>query len=702
MGVLRTKSIEQSIRDTEESEHRLKKDLSAMDLTVFGIGVIIGTGIFVLTGIAAATKAGPAVSLSFVLAGVACALAALCYAEFASTVPVAGSAYTFSYASLGELVAWIIGWDLVLEFALGSAAVAVGWAQYFASVFPIPESISGEGSVNLAAGAIVLLLTAVMILGVKLSSRFNAVMVAIKLAVVFLFIGAGAVKITASNWSPFIPPPAEAPKAANAVETGSPLIQVLFGIEPLSFGWLGIAFGAAIVFFAFIGFDVVATTAEETRNPQRDMPIGILGSLAICTLLYVVVSLVLTGMVKYTELNTAAPMADALKAVGYDWIASLVSLGALAGLTTVILILMMGQSRVVFAMSRDRLLPGRLAAIHPRYGTPWVISLVTGVVVALIATFVPLSTLADMVNIGTLFAFVLVSIGVLVLRRTQPELPRAFRTPAVPLVPILAVIACVFLMLNLGTLTWWRFLVWMALGFAVYFFYGYRNSRLAPTAWSRPSADDQRTRPAEPVGLGRVAGGQQAERQPAGVEAERARQRRPGGRRGWGDDRGHPEGVQAEDEGPDRAAGGQLVPGGGVPGRPAGPGRAQAAGEQDRRAGQERRDLAGRRRGGGEGGQAGGASRGGHGDGLEPAAAGQRHGPGGGRPPGRRPPRRSGRAGTRSGAARPPGTPAGPRPCRRSGTGLRRAGGPGRGRGRRPWGGGRRAAGPPGPATPCP
>ena len=488
MGVLRTKSIEQSIRDTEESEHQLRKDLSAWDLTVFGIGVIIGTGIFVLTGIAAATKAGPAVSLSFVLAGVACALAALCYAEFASTVPVAGSAYTFSYASLGELVAWIIGWDLVLEFALGSAAVAVGWAQYFASVFPIPESISGEGSVNLAAGAIVLLLTAVMVAGVKLSSRFNAVMVAIKLAVVFLFIGAGAVKISTSNWRPFIPPPAEAPTAANAVETGAPLIQVLFGIEPLAYGWLGIGFGAAIVFFAFIGFDVVATTAEETRNPQRDMPVGILGSLAICTVLYVIVSLVLTGIAKYTELNTAAPMADALKAVGYDWIASLVSLGALAGLTTVILILMMGQSRVLFAMSRDRLLPGALSAVHPRYGTPWVISLVTGVAVALLATFVPLSTLADMVNIGTLFAFVLVSIGVIVLRRTQPDLPRAFRTPAVPLVPILAVVACVFLMLNLGTLTWWRFLVWMALGFAVYFFYGYRHSRLAREDLERPPA----------------------------------------------------------------------------------------------------------------------------------------------------------------------------------------------------------------------
>jgi APA family basic amino acid/polyamine antiporter len=328
-----------------------------------------------------------------------------------------------------------------------------------------------------------------MIVGVKLSSRFNAVMVAIKLAVVLLFIGAGAVKIATSNWSPFIPPPAEAPTAANAVETGAPLIQVLFGIEPLAYGWLGIGFGAAIVFFAFIGFDVVATTAEETRKPQRDMPIGILGSLAICTVLYVVVSMVLTGMVKYTELNTAAPMADALKAVGYDWIASLVSLGALAGLTTVILILMMGQSRVLFAMSRDRLLPGGLSAVHPRFGTPWVISLITGVVVALIATFVPLSTLADMVNIGTLFAFVLVSIGVIVLRRTQPDLPRAFRTPAVPLIPILAVISCVFLMLNLGTLTWWRFLVWMVLGFVVYFLYGSRRSRLARgESQERPAA----------------------------------------------------------------------------------------------------------------------------------------------------------------------------------------------------------------------
>jgi len=333
----------------------------------------------------------------------------------------------------------------------------------------------------------VLALTAIMIVGVKPSSRFNAVMVAIKLAVVLLFIVAGVVKIKSANWSPFIPPPGEAPQAANATETGSPLIQVLFGIEPLAYGLLGIGFGAAIVFFAFIGFDVVATTAEETRRPQRDLPVGILGSLAICTVLYVVVSMVLTGIVKYTELNTAAPMADALEAVGYDWIASLVSVGALAGLTTVILVLMMGQSRVLFAMSRDRLLPGRLSAVHPRFRTPWLISVITGLVIAAIAAFVPLSTLADMVNIGTLFAFVLVSIGVVVLRRTRPDLPRAFRTPWVPVVPILAVLSCVFLMLNLGTLTWWRFVTWMAVGLVVYAVHGYRSSRLA-RAQGRPAA----------------------------------------------------------------------------------------------------------------------------------------------------------------------------------------------------------------------
>ena len=399
----------------------------------------------------------------------------------------AGSAYTFSYAALGELLAWIIGWDLVLEFALGAAAVSVGWAQYLTVVLPVPESIAGEGSVNLVAAAIVLALTAIMIVGVKPSSRFNAVMVAIKLAVVLLFVVAGVVKIKSANWSPVIPPPRGGAPGGKRHRDRLAAHPGAVRLEPLAYGLLGIGFGAAIVFFAFIGFDVVATTAEETRNPQRDMPIGILGSLVICTVLYVVVSLVLTGIVKYTELNTAAPMADALEAVGYDWIASLVSVGALAGLTTVILVLMMGQSRVLFAMSRDRLLPGRLSAVHPRFRTPWLISVITGLVIAAIAAFVPLSTLADMVNIGTLFAFVLVSIGVVVLRRTRPDLPRAFRTPWVPVVPILAVLSCVFLMLNLGTLTWWRFVTWMAVGLVVYAVHGYRSSRLA-RAQGRPAA----------------------------------------------------------------------------------------------------------------------------------------------------------------------------------------------------------------------
>jgi basic amino acid/polyamine antiporter, APA family len=482
MELLRTKPVEQSIGDTEIEEHRLRKDLSALDLTVLGVGVTIGTGIFVLTGVAAATKAGPAIALSFVVAAVACGLAALCYAELASTVPVAGSAYTFSYATLGELFAWIIGWDLVLELALGASAVAKGWSKYFVEVLPftLPSSIAGEHpTVDLPAALVVAALTVVAMVGVKLSARFNAVLVAIKLAVVLLFIGVGVFAVKASNWSPFIPAPGKAPKAVTAVDTGTPLIQLLLGQKPLDYGLLGIGFGAAIVFFAFIGFDVIATNAEEVRRPQRDMPIGILGSLAICTVLYVAVSLVLTGLLRYSELNDAAPMAKALKANGLNFAAGLVSLGALCGLTTVILVLMMGQARILFAMSRDRLLPEGLSRVHPSFRTPWLISLLTGSAVAVLTALVNLETLADLVNIGTLFAFVLVSIGVVVLRRTRPDLRRSFRTPAVPLVPALSVLACLFLMLNLGTHTWIRFVVWMAIGLVVYAFYGQRRSRLA-------------------------------------------------------------------------------------------------------------------------------------------------------------------------------------------------------------------------------
>jgi APA family basic amino acid/polyamine antiporter len=478
----RVKSVEESIRDTEEPEHQLKRNLSALDLTVFGVGVIIGTGIFVLTGVVAKTAAGPAVAISFVIAGIVCGLAALCYAEFASTVPVAGSAYTFSYATLGELVAWIIGWDLVLELALGAATVAVGWSGYLNQLLgdlgiPLPTSIAGEqATVNIPAMVIVAVMSAVLILGIKLSSRVTAVIVAIKVAIVLLVIVVGIFYVKASNYSPFVPP-------AQPSETGSgwtaPLIQTLFGFAPSTFGVGGILAGAAIVFFAFIGFDVVATAAEETKEPKRDLPRGILGSLVICTVLYVAVSLVVVGMQKYTELSTAAPLADAFRSVGLPFLSGAISVGALAGLTSVVMILMLGQSRVLFAMSRDRLLPPALATVHPKYGTPYRITVITGVVVALLAGFVPLNTLAELVNIGTLFAFVLVSLGVIILRRTRPDLPRAFRVPLVPVLPIVSALACIYLMLNLPGETWLRFVVWMAVGIVVYYAYGRRHSRFS-------------------------------------------------------------------------------------------------------------------------------------------------------------------------------------------------------------------------------
>ncbi|MEU9830781.1 amino acid permease [Streptosporangium sp. NPDC048047] len=482
MGVFRVKSVEQSIKDTEAPEHRLRKDLSALDLTVFGIGVIIGTGIFVLTGRVARDLAGPAVALSFVVAGIVCALAALCYAEFASTVPVAGSAYTFAFATLGEFPAWIIGWDLTLELMLAAAVVAVGWSGYLTSLLDsaglaLPTAIAGEGAAfNLPAALIVLVLTAILVAGVKLSSRFNLIVVAIKVTVVLLVIVAGLFFVRGANYSPFIPPAKPTP----AVEgLAAPLIQVVFGISPVAFGVMGVFTAAAIVFFAFIGFDVVATAAEETRNPQRDLPIGIIGSLVICTVLYVAVSLVVVGMEPYSRLSEAAPLADAFKAVGQTWTATLISIGALAGLTTVVMILMLGQSRVTFAMARDNLLPGWFARVHPKFGTPYRITILMGVIVALLAGFVPLSAIAELVNIGTLFAFVIVSIAVVILRRTRPELPRSFRTPLVPLVPILSVLACVYLMLNLPVETWLRFVVWMLLGIVLYAAFGYRHSRAA-------------------------------------------------------------------------------------------------------------------------------------------------------------------------------------------------------------------------------
>jgi APA family basic amino acid/polyamine antiporter len=486
MSVFRTKSVEQSIADTDEPDHSLRKSLGALDLVVFGVGVIIGAGIFVLTGTAAAQYSGPAIALSFLIAGVACGFAALCYAEFASTVPVAGSAYTFSYATFGELLAWIIGWDLVLEFTIGSAALSTSFSGYLQEIldgtaFEIPTALTSaeDGLVNLPAVLIALAVMTVLILGIKLSSRINQVVVAIKVAVVLLVIVAGLSYIDTDNYSPFIPPAQGASEGSGGFSQ-QPLISSIFGLDPSIFGVAGVITGAAVVFFAFIGFDVVATTAEEARRPQRDVPIGILGSLAIVTVLYMAVSLVVTGMRDYRDIDPddAAPLATAFDSVGVEWMGNVVAVGACIGLIVVVMILMLGQTRVAFAMSRDGLLPLSLAKVHPRFGTPSRITLITGVAVSIIAGFVPLSTLAELVNIGTLFAFILVSLGVLILRRTRPDLPRAFRTPAAPVVAGLAVLLCVYLMLNLTGATWVRFLVWMGLGIVVYFGYSRSHSRL--------------------------------------------------------------------------------------------------------------------------------------------------------------------------------------------------------------------------------
>ncbi|MFC6067228.1 amino acid permease [Streptomyces ochraceiscleroticus] len=483
-GLFRTKTVEESIRDTEEPEHALKKSLSALDLTVFGVGVIIGTGIFVLTGKIAKETAGPAVALSFIVAGVVCALAALCYAEFASTVPVAGSAYTFSYASLGEFPAWIIGWDLVLELALACAVVSVGWSGYIRSLLDsagvqLPQGLSGthEGQFgfDLLACLLVLVLTAILVAGMKLSSRVTAVVVGVKVTVVLIVIAVGAFFINGSNYEPFVP---ESVPSEGGSGWQAPLVQLMFGFTPASFGAMGVFAAAAVVFFAFIGFDIVATAAEEARNPQRDVPRGILGSLIICTVLYVAVSIVVTGMQKYSKLSTDAPLADAFKDIGHPFWAGLISFGAAVGLTSVSMILLLGQSRVFFAMSRDGLLPRVFSTVHPRFGTPYRSTIALGVVVAVVAGFTSIDVLAELVNIGTLFAFVVVALGVIILRRTRPDLPRSFRTPLVPLVPVLSVLASLWLMVNLTAETWLRFAIWMVVGLAFYFVYGRSHSRM--------------------------------------------------------------------------------------------------------------------------------------------------------------------------------------------------------------------------------
>lgn len=463
MSLFRTKNLDDMIAHSKKPGG-LAKVLGPFDLVLMGIGAIVGTGIFVLTGTGALT-AGPALSLSFVVAAVACCFAALCYAEFASTVPVAGSIYTYSYATLGELAAWMIGWDLLLEYGLAAAAVSVGWSGYFQSLLsgfgitlPValtaaPGALPGVTTfINLPALVIMLLLTAMLGWGVRESARLNNIMVAIKVGVVLLFIIFGARHVQPANWQPYMP-----------------------------FGYHGMLSAAALVFFAFIGFDAVTSAAEEVKKPSRDLPIGIIGSLAVCAVLYVVVSAIMTGIVPYQKfLGVDHPVSLALQYAGENWIAGFVDLGAILGMTTVILVMAFGQTRIIFAMSRDGLLPKRLSTVHPRFHTPFFATWLVGIVFGLIAAVIPLNILAELINIGTLAAFTMVSVAVVVLRKRRPDLPRAFRCPGVPYVPALAVILCVGLMSFLSWVTWVAFTIWLVIGLVIYFGYARRRSLLHP------------------------------------------------------------------------------------------------------------------------------------------------------------------------------------------------------------------------------
>ncbi len=479
MGLWTTKSItELQAEASVENEHSLKRTLGAWNLTLLGIGAIIGAGIFVLTGNAAAQYAGPAVVLSMVAAGLACLFAGLCYAEFASMIPIAGSAYTYAYATLGEFVAWIIGWDLMLEYLFGAATVAVGWSGnfvkllgYFGMTLPgqwtnapfsytQADGLAQTGAIlNIPAVLLILAMTVILVIGIKESAGFNNVIVFIKVAIIFLVIGFGFMFVNADNWQPFIPE-----------NTGK------FG----EFGWSGILRGAGVIFFAYIGFDAVSTTAQEAKNPQKDMPIGILGSLAICTVLYILMALVMTGLAPYKELNDPAPVLVALGygGSGLSWLKIPIAIGSVAGLASVVLVMLMAQPRIFYSMSRDGLLPPVFGKVHPKFKTPHITSMITGVVAAIVAGLFPIGLLGELVSIGTLFAFVVVCFGVLVLRRTQPNLPRAFKTPLVPLVPVLGILSCLGLMLGLPFDTWMRLFIWLAIGLVIYFVYGKRNSRL--------------------------------------------------------------------------------------------------------------------------------------------------------------------------------------------------------------------------------
>jgi basic amino acid/polyamine antiporter, APA family len=487
--------------DEMKGENRLRRILGPLQLTSLGVGAIIGTGIFILTGVAAHDRTGPALMLSFVLAGIACVFAALCYAEFASMVPVAGSAYTYAYATLGELFAWIIGWDLILEYAVGSATVAHGWSAHFQEFTPlfgfkVPHAfstapfnlclsvggdcrtvgISSTGAYfDLPAILITFILTIVLVKGIKESATFNSVMVAIKLVIVAMVIGIGGwlviTRFGTANWHPFAP----------FGYTGISFFgKTLFGQTAQTGQPIGMIAGAAIIFFAYIGFDSVSVHSEEARNPAKDVPTGIIASLFICTILYILVSAVLTAMVPYQQIDINAPVVDAFKRAGIHWMQYLVAAGAMTGITSVLLVMMLSQPRVMLAMARDGLVPrGFFGDIHPKFRTPWKSTILTGIFVAAMAGFIPLSILAEMTSIGTLFAFVIVCGAVIVMRRTNPDAPRPFRAPLVPLVPILGILTCLLLMFSLPYENWVRLILWLLLGLIIYFAYGRRHSVMA-------------------------------------------------------------------------------------------------------------------------------------------------------------------------------------------------------------------------------
>ncbi len=479
MGLWSRKSVSVLQKEAaEEGEGGLNRTLTATNLMLLGVGAIIGAGIFVLTGNAAAQYAGPAVVLSMLAAGIACGFAGLCYAEFASMIPIAGSAYTYGYATMGELVAWIIGWDLMLEYLFGAATVAVGWSSNFVKflaefglVIPTrwadaPFAVdaannftSTGATLNIPAVVLTLLMTVILVIGIKESARFNNAIVFLKIAVIFLVIGVGFMYVNTANWHPFIPPN-----------------QGTFG----AFGWSGILRGAGVIFFAYIGFDAVSTAAQEARNPQRDMPIGILGSLGVCTVLYVLMALVMTGMVHYSKLNDPAPILVAVAAAGSSlaWLRYAVEIGSLAGLASVVLVMLMGQPRVFFSMARDGLLPPIFGKVHPKYKTPYITTMMTGTIAAIVAGLFPIGLLGQLVSIGTLLAFVIVCAGVWILRVRSPEIPRAFRTPLVPLVPILGILSCLGLMAGLPGDTWLRLIIWLVIGLVVYFAYSRSHSHI--------------------------------------------------------------------------------------------------------------------------------------------------------------------------------------------------------------------------------